>query len=79
MAFLFLDDRHAHPKDVSAAEAELVQRVLMSDSARYAEIAVFYSNKMRDGEKLTAAEEARLELVQRQQQRINETLIGGKK
>ena len=39
---------------------------------------MYYTDKMRDGEILTPAEESRLELVQGQQQRINETLMGGK-
>ena len=80
--FFVLDDRHAQKEELTRAEAEmtseLVQRVMMSESTRYAEIAVYYTDKMRDGEILTPAEESRLELVQGQQQRINETLMGSK-
>ena len=72
--FFFMDNRHAHIEDVSHTDVELRERILMSESTRYAEIAKFYSDKQLDGEVLTDAERARLELVQKQQVRISETL-----
>ena len=74
--FFFMDERHAHPSSVEASNADLNQRILMAESTRYAEVANYYSNKMREGETLTKAEESRLDLVQRQQERISGILKG---
>lgn len=75
-AFLFLDNRdeEAHKPDLIEAEASLYERILMSDSTRYAEIQKYYIDKMKSGESLTEAEQARLDLVMRQQERIANTL-----
>ena len=75
--FFFMDSRHAHPSEVESSSADLNQRILMAESARYAEVAAHYTNKMREGETLTKAEESRLDLVQRQQERIS-TVLNGK-
>lgn len=75
-AYRYLDDRHAHSDDMVVVEAKIVERDLMSQSTRYAEIAKFYTDKMQAGEPLTKAEQERLDLVQRQQQRIATALKG---
>lgn len=74
--FFFLDDRHAHEDDMVQANVDMQQRVLMSDSTRYAEVNKHYTDRLKDGETLTKAELSRLELVQKQQERINKTLTG---
>ncbi len=74
--FFFMDTRHAHPREVESASADLNQRILMAESTRYAEVANYYTNKLREGETLTKAEESRLDLVQRQQERISGILKG---
>jgi len=76
MVFLFMDSRHSHPDDLECSSADTNQRILMSDSTRYAEINKYYTDKLKGGETLSKAETSRLELVQRQQQRINEILVG---
>jgi hypothetical protein len=72
--FFFLDGRHAHHYDVEGTDASLRERILMSESTRYAEIQKYYVDKMASGETLTDAELARLRLVQKQQERIAEVL-----
>ena len=73
-AVLFLEGRHMLKSDAELEAAEMRQRILMSESTRYAEIAKYYTDKLKSGETLTEAEQARLDLVQRQQVKINETL-----
>jgi len=77
-AFFFLDARHAHPPDVVQSEARLNRTILMKESARYAEVAKFYTDKLQGGEALTEAEANRLDLVQREQKRIHEMLVEDK-
>jgi len=77
--FFFMDERHAHPKSVSESAADLNQRIMMAESTRYAEVAKYYTDKLKDGEQLSQAELSRLDLVQRQQERINATLKGSGK
>jgi len=74
--FFFMDERHTHKEELVRAAAELNQRQLMSDSARYAEINVYYTDKLKNGEVLSKADTSRLELVQTQQQRIRDIMIG---
>ncbi len=70
--------KYAHRDEVQASmsllDAELRERILMAESTRYAEVAKYYTDKLQEGEALSEAEQARLELVQQQQQRIHETL-----
>jgi len=47
----------------------LNNRLLMSESTRYAQIAKYYRDEMKERE-LTKAEQSRLELVEREQCRI---------
>ena len=74
--FFFMDSRHAHPIAVEATAAEINQRILMAESARYAEVSKYYLDKLQDGEPLSKAETSRLDLVQRQQERIALILTG---
>ena len=77
-AFFTLDGRHAHQHDVSEdqlhQDTELLNRILMSESTRYAEIEKFYTDVMLEGGTLTQAQKDRLDLVQRQQKRIHDIL-----
>lgn len=72
--FFFMDARHTHPTDVVEVEAKFNRDLLMEQSTRYAEVEKFYTDRLRDGEKLSKSEEERLDLVQRQQTRIAEIL-----
>ena len=74
--FFFMDTRHAHPVAIETTAAEINQRILMAESARYAEVSKYYLDKLQDGEPLSKAETSRLDLVQRQQERISEILKG---
>jgi len=85
--FSYLDERHAQntaleavQADVQAREvsieAKIIERDLMSQSTRYAEVAKFYTDRLQAGETLTKAEAERLDLVQRQQERIAKALKG---
>ncbi len=74
-AFLFLDDRHAHEHELAEAKEQEYRRMLMSQSTRYAEIEKYYVDEMRQGNPLSEAQKARLELVQRQQIRIAAELL----
>ncbi len=57
-----------------AMEAALRERILMSESTRYAEVQKFYDDKELAGMELDKAEKIRQQLVKRQQERIGETL-----
>ena len=72
--FFFMDDRHAHFAELDNADTALRERILMSESTRYAEIQKYYIDKMKAGQSLTDAEQKRLDLVQKQQERIAEAL-----
>lgn len=72
--FFFMDNRHTHPTDVVEVEAKFNRDLLMKESTRYAEVEKFYTDRLKDGETLSASELDRLDLVQRQQTRIAETL-----
>ena len=74
-AFFFLDNRHAHNEDVDYSAIEMQRRILMSESTRYAEVAKYYSDKLKAGDSLTPAELARFELVEKQQERIREMFV----
>jgi Na+/H+ antiporter NhaC len=76
--FFFLEARHVLRSEAEAEAAAVRERILMAESARYAEIASYYTLKLKSGDKLSEAEQARLELVQQQQIRINDTLAKGK-
>ena len=68
-AFLFLEARHQSKEDA-------YRRLLMSESTRYAQIAKHYADVQRE-RKLTQAELERLDLVEREQDRIHKILTGG--
>ena len=59
--------------EMDAEKTDFNTKVLMSESTRYAEIAKYYRDEMKLRE-LTEAEWARLELVEKQQCRIRNTL-----
>lgn len=82
LAFLFLDERHLHDHDkvevttkMDKNDSLVRQRILMSESTRYAEIAKYYY-ELKAERPLTLAELNRLRLVEAQQRRIEETLLG---
>lgn len=57
-------------------EEDLQTRILMSESTRYAQVANYYRNEMQT-RALTEAEQARLDLVEREQCRIRNELVDG--
>lgn len=59
--------------EMEKTDREFRTKVLMSESTRYAEVATYYRNEMKSRD-LTEAEWARLELVEKQQCRIRNTL-----
>lgn len=63
------------PQDVAqeAIEEDLATRIRMSESTRYAQVAKYYRDEMKERD-LTTAEWARLELVEREQCRIRNEL-----
>jgi len=84
-AFFVMDERHAsqlqvlevrqkHDMEMVHAELEALRQIKLSDSTRYAEVAKFYIDRMKDGEQLSSAEQKRLDLVLAQQERIAEAL-----
>jgi len=54
-------------------EEDLTTRIRMSESTRYAQVAKYYRDEMKERD-LTSAEWARLELVEREQCRIRNQL-----
>lgn len=81
-AFLFLDARHLHDHDkievhskIEQNDSLVRQRILMSESTRYAEIQKYYY-ELKAERPLTLAELNRLRLVEAQQKRLEETLLG---
>jgi len=72
--FFFLDTRHVSHEEAMIADSKLRQRILMSDSTRYAEIAQYYQDVEKERE-LTKAEQARKTLVEEQQKRTIQTLL----
>jgi hypothetical protein len=85
-ALLFMDSRHEPAGIVAASQyrlqeeivdtdSKIRQRILMSESTRYAEIAKYYY-ELQQERPLTLAELERLRLVEKQQERITETLLG---
>ena len=72
--WFLLEAKYWMRSEAEIESAELKERILMSESTRYAEIAKYYQDKLANGEVLTQAEQDRLALVQRQQMRINQTL-----
>lgn len=71
--FFFMNGIHIENHEMEAADKDFRTRVLMSESTRYAEIAKYYRDEMKERE-LTEAEWARLELVEKQQCRIRNQL-----
>ena len=71
--FFFLDARHAHLEDAAMVDATAYHRGLMSESTRYAQIVKYYSD-LKDIRPLNEAEAKRLDLVQREQDRIHKIL-----
>lgn len=57
-------------------EEDLQTRILMSESTRYAQVAKYYRDELKK-RSLTEAEQARLDLVEREQCRIRNELVDG--
>lgn len=72
-AFFTMNGLHIENHEMQAERVSLEQAILMSESTRYAEIAQYYRQESEE-RPLTEAEWARLELVERQQCRIRNTL-----
>jgi hypothetical protein len=77
--FLFLDSRHAHDDEVHRVIAdmtsEVVRRDRMSESTRLAQVVKWYTDRLNAGEELSQADKDRLDLAQREQQRIHAILV----
>ena len=72
--YIYLEQIHIDTKEQESEIVRLHQHILMKDSARYAEVAKYY-NDVRLERELTPAEQARFDLVQKQQIRIAEQLL----
>ena len=62
--------------EMETEKASMSQRILMSESTRYAQIAKYYRDEMQV-RGLSEAEKARLQLVEREQCRIRNELVDG--
>lgn len=77
---LYIDDNELAlqqaPQDaaVESVEEDLRTRILMSESTRYAQVAKYYRDEMKT-RGLSDAEQARLDLVEREQCRIRNELV----
>jgi hypothetical protein len=67
--YLFFNSIYIENHEMEVEKTTLNNRLLMSESTRYAQIAKYYRDEMKERE-LTAAEQSRLELVEREQCRI---------
>lgn len=72
--FFALDDRYSLFSELRDTDADLRERILMSESTRYAEIEKYYTDIMLDGQALSESQQKRLRLAQKQQERIAEAL-----
>lgn len=73
-AFLFLDERHVHPVDVVQQTSAITQRMMVSDTTRYAQIIKYYVDVQKE-RPLTKPESLRLDLAQRELERIHAILV----
>lgn len=80
--FIFMDERHLHQHDkelveskIEQSDSKVRQRILMSESTRYAEVQKYYY-ELKQERDLTLAEMQRLRLVEEQQRRIEDILLG---
>ena len=73
-AYLYLDRIHINTYEAEQAALKAHQRILMSESTRYAEVAKYYHDLQKERD-LTLAEMERLRLVQKQQERISQDLL----
>jgi len=67
--YLFFNSIYIENHEMEVEKTTLNNRLLMSESTRYAQIAKYYRDEMKERE-LTKAEQSRLELVEREQCRI---------
>ncbi len=85
--YFFIDGRYAEERALAAAKLEfqediveartdMLERILMSDSTRYAEIEKYYTDELQEGHDLSEAQKTRLALVQKQQIRIGDAIKG---
>jgi len=86
-AYFAIDSLYIDPTELSVDQAEqkaayeaigedLQTRILMSESTRYAQVAKYYRDELQK-RALTEAEQARLDLVEREQCRIRNELVDG--
>jgi len=67
-------DQSPQNRQVESVEEDFRTRILMSESTRYAQVAKYYRDEMKARE-LSVAEQARLDLVEREQCRIRNELV----
>lgn len=67
--YLFFNSIYIENHEMEAEKSTLTNRLLMSESTRYAQIAKYYRDEMKERD-LTKAEQARLKLVEKEQCRI---------
>ena len=72
--FLFLDARHVDHQEAMVNDSKVRQRILVSESTRYAEVYKYYVDLQKE-RPLTQAEQLRMNLVEQEQKRITETLL----
>lgn len=74
LAFIYLEKIHIDVGESAARDLKIQQRILYIESTRYAEVAKYYYD-LRLERDLTLAEETRLRIVEKQQERISEELL----
>lgn len=74
-AYIYLNSIHIENHELAAESDRVYDRLLMSDSTRYAQIAKYYYDVQKE-RPLTKAEESRLRLAEREQCRIRNILSG---
>jgi hypothetical protein len=73
-AYLYLEKIHINVEEAELSALKAHQRILMSESTRYGEVAKYYHDLQKERD-LTLAEMDRLRLVERQQERIAKDLL----
>lgn len=74
-AYIYLNSIHIEDHELVAETDRVYDRLLMSDSTRYAQISKYYYDVQKE-RPLTVAEESRLKLAEREQCRIRNILSG---
>lgn len=79
-AFFVMDARHAHDEEVHAMVGRLTEEVIMREAAVKSEYAAqakkYYRDLEDEGVELRDADKLRIEMLDRQQQRAHDILMG---